>query len=184
MVTIKHAIEKPRGLKNLRALFLVKVVILLQNTRFRAIIEKTKEKGKMLVYYLVTMFSLCLMLGGLISIIINLALKKGEERTVYIRKFKMGKGILIYVFAIPLYWIAKVYEGGVVLGSLFSAIPHVLELIVLKYDLAPLQALMEASVFYSVAVYICFTLIVLMTLVLFLFISDKQWIFKSVTKSM
>lgn len=113
----------------------------------------------MVLEIVVTGVCLALMLMGLVSIIVNLCTKKRADRITYIRGFKKGKGALIYFFAVPLYWIGINYGGATILDGFFGAVRRTVDLIVLKYDLSPVQALIDANLLYAITVYLCFVLV-------------------------
>ena len=107
----------------------------------------------------VTIICLLLMLAGFLSVILNLFTKKRADRISYLRGFKKGSGVLIYLFAVPLYWIGLTYGGADVLSGFFGAVSRIFDLVVLKCDVTPLLPLMTANTLYAVAVYVCFVLV-------------------------
>ena len=113
----------------------------------------------MIIYNIVALVCLIIMLLGAVTVVYNLFAKKREDKITYIRSFRKGKGVLIYIFAVPLYWMGMVYSGGDVFISFFKAIPKVIELLVLKYDTSTMQALMDVSPIFFVAVYCCYVLV-------------------------
>ncbi len=113
----------------------------------------------MQVYNAITIICLCLMIIGLLTVVFNLIVKNRADRITYIRSFKKGKGALIYLFAIPLYWIGHVFAGQTAITGFFTAIRRIVDLIVLKYDVSSIQQLMDASGVYSFTIYFCFILV-------------------------
>lgn len=108
---------------------------------------------------IITIICLILMIVGVTTVVFNLITKKRDERITYIRTFKKGKGVLIYLYAIPLFWVGITYSGTSVLDGFFNAIRRIVDLIVLKYDFSPVQSLMEANDLYSFTIYFCFVLV-------------------------
>ncbi len=108
---------------------------------------------------IITIICLFLMIISVGAVLVNLIIKKREEKISYIRSFKKGKGALIYIYAIPLYWVGSVYSEQTVLNGFFNAIRRIVDLIVLKYDISPIQSLMDANLLYAITVYICFVLV-------------------------
>lgn len=115
----------------------------------------------MKIYNIVTAVCLGLMVVGTLSVIINLFLKERSDKITYIRSFKKGKGALIYIFAIPLLWIGLFYAEHDLVSTFFGAIRRGVELIVLRYDILPIQDLVKANGFYAFTIYLCYTLICL-----------------------
>ena len=74
------------------------------------------------------------------------------------RSFKKGRFAFIYVSALPLYIIGIMYSGKDFLKSFFEGIHRVVNLAIMKYEITPIEALMNDNVFYAVAVYFCFFL--------------------------
>ncbi|MGN0788733.1 MAG: hypothetical protein ACI4MY_02250, partial [Christensenellales bacterium] len=105
---------------------------------------------------------LCIMFG----FAYNLFRKSRTEKLEYLQGFKKGKFFIIYFIAIPLYWIGINYSGKGVGISFLTAIKACVELVVLKFDLASVQQLMADSVFYRIAMDVCFALVIINALIL------------------
>ena len=131
---------------------------------------------------IVTIACLILMIIGLLSVAFNLITKKREDKITYVRSFKKGKGVLIYIYAIPLFWVGLVYAGQSTLNGFFSAIRRIVDLIVLKYDISPVQALVEANQLYAFTMYLCFILVGLNAIGLKEDIKEKLDILDTVNK--
>ncbi len=110
-------------------------------------------------YTIVTVLCLACMVVGTGFVVFNLLRRDRAGRIGYVRGFKRGKGALIYLFALPLYWIGNGYTGMSFIDGLFDAIRRLVDLVVLKYDLSPVAALMRANALFAVTVYICFVLV-------------------------
>ena len=110
-------------------------------------------------------------------VVSNLKKRNRADRISYIRSFKKGNGALIYLFSIPLFWIGYACTGQNIINSLFYAIRKSVELIVLKYDIAPIQNVMEANILYTIAIYICFTLVCL-NAIIFIFSLVHQYLWQ------
>lgn len=115
----------------------------------------------MVLESVVSILCLVIMAIGLCSVVVSLATKNRADKITYIRGFKKGKGVLIYVVAIPLLWVGHTYGGATVIDGFFGAVRRVVELVVLKYDVSPVQALFDQSPLYATTLYICFVLIAL-----------------------
>ena len=127
---------------------------------------------------IITTACLFLMIIGLLSVAINLITKKREDKITYVRSFKKGKGVLIYIYAIPLFWVGLVYAGQSTLNAFFSAIRRIVDLIVLKYDISPVQALVEANQLYAFTMYLCFILVGLNAILFALSLASQHlWAF-------
>jgi hypothetical protein len=94
-----------------------------------------------------------------IGFIISCAVKKRPERIAFIRGFKMGNCALIFITAIPLYWVGHVYSGQSVINGFFTAINKIINLVVLKYDVSTIEKLMNDNFLYRVTIYICFVMV-------------------------
>ncbi len=91
-----------------------------------------------------------------LGFIISCAVKKRPERIAFIRGFKMGNCALIFITAIPLYWVGHVYSGQNIINGFFTAINKIINLVVLKYDSSTIEKLMDDNLLYKVTIYICF----------------------------
>lgn len=108
---------------------------------------------------IVTLVCLAVFTVELLSIVINLLVKNKADRLVFLRGYKLGRCAIIYVTAVPMYWIGHIYSGGGILNSFFDAVHRIINLVVLKYETASIAALMQDSLLYSIAVYFCFILV-------------------------
>ncbi len=95
----------------------------------------------------------------MLVVVINLFLKKRAERIAFIRGFKNGKFAMIYLTAVPLYWIGHVYAGERVLDAFFSSVGKIIKLVVLEYETESIEALLEADPFYHFTVYFTYFLV-------------------------
>ncbi len=126
---------------------------------------------------IISVICLLLMAISVFIVIGDLISKNRTDRISYLRSFKKGKGAVIYLFSIPLFWIGYVCTGQNVINSLFYAIRKSVELIVLRYDIAPIQNVMEENILYSIAIYICFTLVCL-NAIIFIFSLFHQYLWQ------
>lgn len=135
----------------------------------------------MVVYNTVTAVCCVLMFLCVVTVVYNLFKRSREDRITYVRSFKKGKGIIIYLVALPLCFIGSFYSNGNVVQSVFSAITTTIETVVLKLKTDSLSALMSDNVFYTVAVYLCFTLITF-NAVFFVFSFIDQYVWNSINR--
>ena len=88
--------------------------------------------------------------------------KNRSGRIEFVRSFKMGDCIWMYISAIPLYWIGMIYQSnGKMLLSLFNAIKLSLGLVVLDYDTSDISNLMADEPIYNFAIFLSFFLVTL-----------------------
>ena len=113
----------------------------------------------MFIYNIITAICLGLLIIQGIYMLINIFVKKRPEKISFIRGFKNGKCAMIYLTAIPLYWIGHIYAGKDVLNSFFVAINKIVNLVVLKYDTSSIEKLMGDNPFYNATIYFTFFLI-------------------------
>ncbi|MDE5601068.1 MAG: hypothetical protein K2J16_01060 [Clostridia bacterium] len=138
----------------------------------------------MIGYNLVTAICFALLTAEVLYVIINLCIKDRAHRIAFLRSFKKGKCVLIYLSAIPLYFIGHLYAHQPVLDAFFSAINKIINLVVLKYENSSVSALMSANLFYKVTVYYCYVLIAINALLFALSIfCQKIWQFIQKIKS-
>ena len=115
---------------------------------------------------------------------ISLIVKDRAGRIAFLRSFKKGKCIIIYFSAIPLFCVGHMYAGADFFAAFFSAVDKIINLVVLKYSTATIQALFDANIFYKTTVYYSFTLVgvnaLFFTLSLF---EQRMWEFAQSTRA-
>ncbi len=110
--------------------------------------------------------------------VVSLIIKKRSERIAFIRGFKKGSCVLIYLIALPLFFVGYYYSGHGFLTSIFESIPDIIGLVVLKYNMKGISALMAANSFYRVVIYICFFLVAINALLFtFSLAGQRMWAF-------
>ncbi len=102
---------------------------------------------------------LALMVGGFLAVVINLIVKNRADRITYIRDFKKGRVILIYLVAFPLFLLAHISGGKPVFDGVLSSIQNTIDLVVLKYDTSALSVLMAQSILFKATIYVCYILV-------------------------
>lgn len=111
----------------------------------------------------VCLFALC---AEVVWFFASFLVKKRPEKIAFLRSFKKGKCAIIYVVAIPLYCIGHLYGKRAMGESVFLAINKSINLVVLKYDMSSISALMENNELYKNTVYFCFVLVAANALIL------------------
>ncbi len=131
-----------------------------------------------MIYNVVTVICLSLLAIEALYVLLNVIFRPRAERISFVRGFKNGKCAIIYIIAVPLYWIGHYYKGvGNALDAFFDAIKSIIELVVLKYDRPSIAALMQDNTLYAVTVYICFALVGLNALLFtFSLVSQHLWL--------
>ena len=129
-----------------------------------------------MIYFITSI--LCIVALSIILVAYALAIvtKERNKRIDFIRKFKKGNCAVVYIVAIPLYWIGHVYSGQAPFSALFAAINKTMSLVVLGYDVSSISGLMASNCVYTVAVYFCFILVALNAMLFaFSFLHQKIW---------
>ena len=73
------------------------------------------------------------------------------KRIRYLRNFKKGKCVIIYLIAVPLYFIGYLYGGEKILEALFQSIARVVNLVVLKFEFTGLNNLIADSMLFEIS---------------------------------
>ncbi len=120
----------------------------------------------MLTVNIVSALCFSIMLAGLLSVGYNLISRSRAQRIYYVRGFKRGKGALIYIVAIPLFWVGIARSGVSALEAFFKAVKQVVDLVVLKYDTAAVSEVMSQNDFFAFVIYFTFILVGLNALML------------------
>lgn len=108
-----------------------------------------------------TVIALCLvcMIAIVVTTVVRLCVANRAKRLKYLKNFKKGKFALIYIAAIPLYWMAIYHNGTPIGGAFLLAIRSCVDLIVLKFDYNSVASLMADNLFFRVTMDICFALV-------------------------
>ncbi len=112
-----------------------------------------------MIYTVITAICLLVLILEVIFVIVSIITKKRSQRIKFIRSFKKGKCAVIFLTAIPLYCIGHIYKGSGFLKAFFSSLSEIFSLVVLKYDIKNLEALMNANSLYNFTIYFTFTLV-------------------------
>lgn len=108
---------------------------------------------------IVTLICLAMLVAEVLFIIVNFFFKKRKERIAFLRSFKKGKCAIIYLTAVPLYFIGHLYDGTDPLNSFFLAVNKIINLVVLKYETGSISSLMQDNSLYRFTIYFCFVLV-------------------------
>lgn len=112
----------------------------------------------MALYNIISILCLCLMVVSAALVVYNLITKPRANKIIYIRDFKKGKSVLVYVYAIPLLWIGLIYDGQNIFNAFINSISEIGNLILLRYDISSVQLLMSQNLLYSISIYVCYLL--------------------------
>ncbi len=110
------------------------------------------------ISYAVVGVCIVIMAVTVLSTAIRMIVYDREKRLEYVRETR-GKFIVIYIVALPLYVIGSLYDGMGVWEAIVTSVSCMVELVILKFDPAPVLALVEANIFYSFALNFCFAMI-------------------------
>ena len=113
----------------------------------------------MLIYNIFIALCFTLLTAEVVHVAVSLAVKSRAARIAYIRSFKKGKCIVIFISALPLYFMGYLYAGTGIIKATMNTFGQVVNLVVLKYSLDTIDALMQANVFYKITIYYCFVLV-------------------------
>ncbi len=115
----------------------------------------------MILINIITSICFALLTLSVLYVILSFVLKNRADRISFIRGFKRGKCIAVFLVSIPLLSIGYVYNGMSVLDGILNAIPHVIDLVFLKFNIDNVSALMGVSDIYRITVYYCCVLVIL-----------------------
>ena len=116
-------------------------------------------EGKSTMIDIVTILCLAVLILETLIVAVNILIKKPSERTAFLRSFKKGKCAVIYITAVPLYWIGHIDAGQKGVEAFFAAINKIINLVVLKYDTTSISGLMGENPLYRRTIYFCFVLV-------------------------
>lgn len=130
----------------------------------------------MAVYNVITALCFAALAAAAGYFFVNLLRKDRAGKIAYLRGFKRGKCVVVFIFAVPLMFIGYYFGGNSFMESLFLSVSNIFDFVVLKIELGGVEKLMLANRFYKVAVYFC-CLIVFVNAVLFVFsfVGQQLW---------
>ena len=82
-------------------------------------------------------------------------------RLKLVKGYAKGRFVLIYICAVPLFFIASLRDGAKVIEAIFSAVEASVELVVLKLDYSTIATLAETNSYFSAVMVILFVLCVI-----------------------
>lgn len=97
----------------------------------------------------------------ILYVLISFITKNREERIHFIRSFKKGKCLAIFLMAIPLFCIGCWFKDRNLIESFFNALSNIVNLVVLKFDFGKIRLLLDENSFYRITVYYCCVLVTL-----------------------
>lgn len=110
---------------------------------------------------IITAICFILLTTEVIYVVANTIAKKRPERIMFIRSFKKGKCIAIFLVALPLFFLGYWNSNAGIFESVLSAISHVIDLVVLKFNISKVSELLNANIFYKITVYYCCVLVII-----------------------
>lgn len=131
-----------------------------------------------MLYHVVSLICLALLALEALYVLLSVLCRTRAERISFLRGFKNGKCAIVYIIALPIYWIGHLYTGVKnPLDAFFDSIKSIIELVVLKYDRTSVELLMHDNKIYAITVYICFALVGLNALLFtFSLVSQHIWV--------
>lgn len=110
----------------------------------------------------VTVCFLC-MLALVAWTVVNGCKKDRKKRLDYFNNYKKGNFIFIYVISMPLYFMANLHSGATIPTAIFNAFKSGVSLVVMEFDYETVSPLMADNVYFSVAMWTCYVLVILNT---------------------
>ncbi len=92
-------------------------------------------------------------------VILSFIFKSRTERIAFIRSFKRGKCVAVFLTALPLVFLGYLYQDINFLEAIFASISYVIGLVVLDFGLTDISALINANTYYRITMYYCCVLV-------------------------
>jgi len=99
-------------------------------------------------------------------ILYKLFIPNYENKYIYLRDFKKGSFLLVYISIIPLYYLGIKYNGETIIKAFLLALEKSISLFALKFDNQVIVNLIEANTFYKITMYICFFIVIVNSIIL------------------
>lgn len=127
----------------------------------------------MLWINIITTVCLAVLLTEVLFVILSTIMKKRTDRIEFLRGFKKGKCVIIYLTALPLYIMGHLYAADSAVDAVFKSIGEIFNLVVLQYNTGSIMALMAANGYYEFTIRLCFVLACINALILTLSLVDQ-----------
>ncbi len=132
------------------------------------------------IYNILSAICLAFLLALVLVLVVSFIKKNRDERITFIRQFKKGKCAIIYLISIPLYVIGLMYTGQDFIKAFFNAINKSMVLVVLRFDISSIDALMKVNSLYTFTVYFSFVLVTINAMLFTIsFLQQSIWNFFS-----
>ena len=120
-------------------------------------------RGVVMTATINTVTAICLVLLTIevVYVIINTIAIKRPEKIAFIRSFKKGKCVAVFILSLPLFFLGHWYKGTNVFESILAAFADVVNLVVLKFSLSGVSGLIADNLFYKLTVYYCCLLVII-----------------------
>ncbi len=127
-----------------------------------------------MVYTIVSIICILLMACLLLCLALRYATLNRAERIAFIKNFKKGKCVIIYLITVPMFFMSSYYNGMGVADSIFNSIAKSLYLVVLRFELG--MQLCAENLAFCICVYLSYTLVTLNALMItFSLINQSLW---------
>ena len=107
---------------------------------------------------LITTACLIAFIAEIIYFLCGFLHKNHRESVLYVRGFKKGKFLAVYITAFPLYCMGIYHSGETFINSIFLSVKEIVNLVVLKYEVKSINGLMVENAYYRWVMYFCFIL--------------------------
>ncbi len=120
----------------------------------------------MLIYDIVSLVCMAILAAIVLTVGVKIAVLRRPDKINYIRNFKKGKCAIVYVVAIPLFFLNNIYVGKTVFEAVLDAASKAIYLIALKYDTSSVKELAAVSPIFKATVYFCLVVVIANALML------------------
>ena len=111
----------------------------------------------MFFYDIVSVICLLLLLANVVQTVYQICTYEREERINFVRDYKKGKFVIVYLVALPLYFLANYYAGLGLVDSVTTALSNSVTLLALTLDpTGNTAALVAVNATYKWALYVCY----------------------------
>jgi len=123
---------------------------------------------------IISAICLTLLTIAVLYVVISFFVKDREGRINFVRNFKKGKCLAVFIVAIPLFYLGYFYKGTNLIESFFGSVTHVVGLVVLKFELGKIQLLLDENIFYRITVYYCCVIVALNAILFALSVAGQR----------
>ncbi len=129
----------------------------------------------MIIYTILSAICIVMLAAIAFSFFVECKSRDRAALIEFLRKFKKGKCAIIYIAAIPLYFIGFIYAEMPVPQAIFTSFNRAVSLVALGFNFGSIDKLIKLNPVYAAAVYICFIMVSINAAIFFISLGHQRF---------